>query len=116
MHARQQAGRQVQQGLAFERMARLQSVTAALSESLTPEQVAAVVVDQGIAALDGCAGSVALLDEAAGVLEVVAAVGYPAHLLSAWHSFPVTAPAPLAESVRTGTLVLLESEGERAAR
>ncbi|HEX9373379.1 MAG TPA: ATP-binding protein, partial [Roseiflexaceae bacterium] len=36
--------------------------------------------------------------------------------LSAWHSFPVTAPAPLAESVRTGTLVLLESEGERAAR
>ena len=46
---------------AADRVARLQAVTAALSGALTPAQVAAVVVEQGVAALGARAGSVALL-------------------------------------------------------
>ncbi|MCC5635426.1 PAS domain S-box protein [Nostoc sp. CHAB 5844] len=101
--------------LAVSRTVRLQRITAALSEAITPQQVAEVVVNQGISALGASAGSVALLAEHGSYLNVVQATGYPQSVLEAWESFPVTAAVPLAEAVRTGKPMFLESTAAFAA-
>ncbi|MEH1927416.1 PAS domain S-box protein [Nostoc sp.] len=87
----------------------LQRITAALSEALTPEQVADVVVNQGIAALSATAGSVVLLTEGGTTLKVVQAIGYPQSFIDAWANFPITAPNQIAETVRTKMPIFLEN-------
>jgi PAS domain S-box-containing protein len=91
------------------RTARLQKITAAFSEALTPYEVAEVVVNQGIAALEASAGSISLLTEQGMTLRVVNAIGYPPEVIQHWQSFSVTAPTPLAKTVRTGTAIFLEN-------
>ncbi|MBE9008201.1 PAS domain S-box protein [Fortiea sp. LEGE XX443] len=95
--------------MAANRTVRLQKITAALSEAITPQQVADVVVNQGIAALGASAGSVTLLAEQGTDLKVVQASGYPQSMLDNWKSFPLNANVPLAETVRTGQPIFLES-------
>jgi PAS domain S-box-containing protein len=109
-HAQQAAERSA------ERITRLQSVTAALSESLTPSQVSEVIVDQGIAALGANFALVALLNETGTELEVMQMVGGEAEHLDGWHRFSVNAPVPLAEAVRTGQPIWAEPSEVRAAR
>ncbi|MFN6537506.1 MAG: PAS domain S-box protein [Nostoc sp. EkiNYC01] len=87
----------------------LQSITAALSEALTPQQVADVVMNQGIAALGASAGSVVLLTQGSTTLKVVQATGYPQSLTDTWGSFPITAPNQIAETVRTKKPIFLEN-------
>ncbi|MBD2594798.1 PAS domain S-box protein [Nostoc spongiaeforme FACHB-130] len=101
--------------LAVSRTVRLQRITAALSEAITPQQVAEVVVNQGIVALGASAGSVSLLVEHGSYLKVVQATGYPESVLEAWETFPVTAAVPLAETVRTSKAIFLESPAALAA-
>jgi signal transduction histidine kinase/ActR/RegA family two-component response regulator len=103
----QQARQKAEQ--AATRTARLQAVTAAFSEALTPAQVASVVVNQGIAALGSGAGFVALLVEDDTSLEIVESVGLPQEVIDSWRCFPVTAQVPVAETVRTGQPIFLES-------
>jgi PAS domain S-box-containing protein len=91
------------------RTMRLQAVTAAFSEALTPAQVASVVVNQGIAALGSGAGFVALLLEDDTSLEIVESIGLPQEVIDSWRCFPVTAQLPVAETVRTGQPIFLES-------
>lgn len=91
------------------RTARLQKITAALSEALTPHQVADVVVNQGIAALGATAGSVTLLADQGLSIRVVNAIGYPPEVVQPWQSFPVTSATPLAKTVRTGEVLFLEN-------
>lgn len=105
--AEQQARQQAE--AAAERTAGLQKVTAALSQALTPAQVVALVIEQSIEILNATAGAVVLCDEEGKALELVHAVGYTAELLAAWQHFPLDAPAPLAEAVRTGEPIFLES-------
>ncbi|MBG1267059.1 PAS domain S-box protein [Nostoc sp. WHI] len=90
------------------RMVLLQKITASLSEALTPQQVADVVVNQGIAALSATAGSVVLLADGS-TLKVVQATGYPQSLIDAWASFPITAANQIAETVRTKKPIFLEN-------
>ena len=99
-----------------QRIARLQTITAALSEALTPAEVATVVIEQGLAALEASAGSIALLDGDGLNLELLQVIGYPPATIEAWRRFPLTSPAPIAEAVRTGESVFLESEEAMAAR
>lgn len=103
----QQARQKAEQ--AATRTARLQAVTAAFSEALTPAQVASVVVNQGLAALGSGAGFVALLVEDDTSLEIVESVGLPQELIDSWRCFPVTAQVPVAQTVRTGQPIFLES-------
>ncbi|MBD2100294.1 GAF domain-containing protein [Leptolyngbya sp. FACHB-261] len=110
----QQARQAAEQAAA--RTVRLQTVTAALSESLTPEQVAAVIVDQGMAALGATSALVALLNESGTELEIVRAVGYEDNLIQSWRSFSIDAPLPLAEAVRTGKPAWTESTTARVER
>ena len=85
----------------------LQKITAALSQALTPQQVAHVVVNKGIAALKATAGSVVLV--AGGELKVLQILGYPQSVIDTWVSFPITASVPLAETVRTKQPIFLEN-------
>ena len=77
--AAERAARQAAEQAAA-RIARLQAVTAALSEAVTPAEVAEAILTQGLAALGAATGIVAVLDEAGRELEIIGAHGYPADL------------------------------------
>ncbi len=102
----QQARQMAEQ--AASRISRLQSVTAALSEALTPAQVAEVVVNQGIGALDARAGSLLILTDNNTMLKMVGQIGYSPEVIDQWQQLAITAPVPLAECVRTGEPIFLE--------
>ncbi|HEX6631218.1 MAG TPA: ATP-binding protein, partial [Gemmatimonadaceae bacterium] len=88
---------------AAERTERLQSVTAALSGAVTPDAVARVVVEQGIASLEARAGAIYALDEGAHELELLRAVGYDDGALAGWRRVPLDDGAAVAAVVRSGT-------------
>ncbi|HEX8070700.1 MAG TPA: PAS domain S-box protein [Pyrinomonadaceae bacterium] len=92
-----------------DRLARLQNVSAALSQALTPQQVCVAVIGQGISSLDAHAGSVVVLSDDGAELELVDAVGFPPELLERWRRFPLTSVVPIADAVRTKLPVLIES-------
>ncbi|MEH2128937.1 protein kinase domain-containing protein [Nostoc sp.] len=102
--------------VALERIARLQSITAALSESLTPAQVSEVIVEQSMAGLGASSALVALVNESKTQLEIVRALGYNQDLVNTWRHFSIDSPSPLAEAVRTGQPVWAESRQNRIAR
>jgi signal transduction histidine kinase len=97
-------------------IARLQAVTAALSEAMTPEQVAEVVIQQGGATLGARAGLIALVSEDGAALEIARAFGYPGETLETWRRFPLDLPTPLADAVRTREPIVLASQREYARR
>lgn len=94
---------------AADRIARLQVVMVALAEALSPAQVAAVIVQQGVAALQAQAGLVALVTDDGTSLEIVHAVGYPAEVLGQWQRFSLATQTPLADAVRSRAPIVLES-------
>ncbi|MBD2532188.1 PAS domain S-box protein [Nostoc flagelliforme FACHB-838] len=101
---------------AASRTARLQGITAALSESLTPAQVAEVMVEQGMAALGASSALVALVTNSGTELEIVRAVGYEQEAVDSWRRFSINASVPLAEAVRTKQPIWQESTTARIAR
>ncbi|MEH1977934.1 MAG: AAA family ATPase [Nostoc sp.] len=109
----QQAQRTAERAL--ERIARLQSITAALSESLTPAQVSDVIVEQSMAALGASSALIALLNESKTELEIVRAVGYNQDLIDTWRNFAIDSPSPLTEAVRTGKPIWAQTTENRMA-
>nr|WP_309232607.1 PAS domain S-box protein [Cylindrospermum sp. FACHB-282] len=101
---------------AVNRTVQLQRITAALSEALTSQEVADVVVNQGIGALGATSGSIVLLAKEGTTINVVQAIGYPQSLVDAWKSFPITASVPLAETLRTGQAIFIENVESLAAK
>ncbi len=101
---------------AADRSAHLQTIATALSEALTPAQVADVVITQCITAIGAQAGSIALLSEDGDTLEVVGASGYPVHVLNSWRRFSLSQAIPLAEAVRSKTMILIELPAALAER
>lgn len=101
--------------LAANRTARLLRVMTALSESLTSAQVAQVIIEQGMSALGASCGLVAVLNQEASELEIIKAIGYE-HVGEFQRSFSIHAPYPLAEAVRTGQPVWVETIENRIAR
>ncbi len=110
----QQARQMAEQAAA--RTARLQAVTAALSEALIPAEVAEVVVNQGIAALDGKAGILVILTDNDQSLKMVGAIGYPQEILDPWQNIPINAPVPLAECVRIKEPIFQENLTDLSVR
>ena len=96
-----------------ERMARLQAITAGLSEAVTPAAVAEVIVEQGVAGLGAAHGSLMLLSEDGDALEVVRSTGLPPGVLGAYSRISVDADLPLSQAVRTGRALLLGTVAER---
>lgn len=99
-----------------DRTARLQTVTAALSESLTPLQVAEVIVEQSMAVLAATSAMVVLVSKDRKELEIVKSVGFNADLIESWQKFSINSATPLAEAIRTEAPVWLETSAERIAR
>ncbi|EPX61698.1 hypothetical protein D187_010317 [Cystobacter fuscus DSM 2262] len=100
---RQRAARQ-----SMERLLRLQKVTSELSQALTPEQVASVIVRQAGPAMGACEACIYLL-AAPGMLHLVQAMGMPEAALERWRWLPVTEPVPIAQAARTEKPVWVES-------
>jgi serine phosphatase RsbU (regulator of sigma subunit)/anti-sigma regulatory factor (Ser/Thr protein kinase) len=98
------------------RAARLQRVTAALANARTPEDVADVVVSEGVTALDAAGGGLLVPAEDGTHLEVPGTVGYGAELVGALREERLDAPLPAATALRTGAPVWLESREERDRR
>ncbi|OHV35337.1 protein serine phosphatase [Pseudofrankia sp. EUN1h] len=100
---------------AAERGARLQAATAALASTTRPEQVAEVVLTEGVAALGANGGSL-LVPLDGDLLAVPGAVGYPGELVAQLRAERRDAPLPAAEAIREGQAVWLESVAEDHAR
>jgi PAS domain S-box-containing protein len=100
LYAAEQAARAAAERAA-DRMAHLQAASAALSVALTRDQVAEVILDQGVAALGARAGAIALLTEDGAELELVHTAGLVPGVQERWQRFPITEPVPLAEAVRS---------------
>ncbi len=98
------------------RIARLQDVTARLSEAATSEEVAAAVAEEGLAALGADAAAVYRLVEDGSVFERLAVTGYAGRVTEEWRRFPADMPGPASEAVRTGEVVALESADELRRR
>ncbi|MCC6316032.1 MAG: GAF domain-containing protein, partial [Thermomicrobiales bacterium] len=91
------------------RTARLQAATAALSEALTPDDVAGVVVEQGIGALGAQAGAI-VLPTTDGAFRVARAIGYSPQTAADWSARAPRAPAPLTDAIRLRRPVLAPDE------
>jgi PAS domain S-box-containing protein len=100
----------------FERVSRLQRVTAALAQAGTPDEVLETLVQEGVEALGASAGSVAVLGGDGTTLDVARAAGYPDALLEAFRRIDLGADVPLAEAVRTGAPVVCGDLDELARR
>lgn len=99
---------------ATQRAARMYTVAAALVSASTPEQVADVVLNEGVAAL-GASGGGVLLPTDVGTLAVPGAVGYDEATLRRLRNESRDAELPAAEALRTGRPVWLESRTNRDA-
>jgi PAS domain S-box-containing protein len=97
------------------RISALQATTAALSTALTPEEVANVVIEEGLRALAARAGSVAFVDETGTRLDLIATAGYPEESVKPFRSIPLESNFPLADAARTGKTVLLQTAEDRDA-
>lgn len=97
------------------RLAGLQAVASALSGALTPSDVAAVILDRGIALLGARAASVSLL-VGEGELQRLEARGIPEEILREYDRLPVAAAVPASEAARSGQAVWLESREALAGR
>jgi PAS domain S-box-containing protein len=101
---------------AAERAARLQQVTAALAGTVTVDEVCAVAVRHGIAALGGVRATVHLLSPDGERLDRVAHHGQPAETVRPYVSVTPDRKLPLAEAVRTGAPVFLEDAPSMQSR
>lgn len=98
------------------RATRLQRTTAALARARTPQDVASVVVSEGVTAL-GASGGALLVPAGDGEhISVPGVVGYGEELVGALNSERLDAPLPAATALRTGEAVWIESREERDAR
>lgn len=101
---------------AAERVSRLQTVTAALAQALTPTQVAEVVIEHGLAALGAVAGCVAVVNPDGAAIDVVRDIGYVEAAVADIRHLPLSLPMPMTDAVRTGAPVYLPTREARQAR
>jgi PAS domain S-box-containing protein len=100
------------------RLARLQSVTEALANARTTEEVGRVAVHELLNAADALGSTLALLDGDGTTLSVAATSLPDAELPEHWRTFDVDSSLTAAEAVRTGAVVIrpfAEAEGPSAA-
>jgi serine phosphatase RsbU (regulator of sigma subunit)/anti-sigma regulatory factor (Ser/Thr protein kinase) len=91
------------------RSERLQSMTAALSNSLTPGDVSAVVVDEIGAAVGADATALATVVEERGLVKVLASRGYAKEQLESWLEQSLDEPTPWNRVVRRRVSAFFET-------
>ena len=101
---------------AARQITRLQRVTAALGAATTPDQVADVVVQDGLAALEADAGAIFLLADEGRTWEVLSFRGYPPELVAGYVRTSVDAPSPLRDALETQAMLVVETSEELRER
>jgi signal transduction histidine kinase len=101
---------------ALERMARLQSVTAALSRALPRGQVLEVIVREALSALGAVAGGVVEISDGAHEFRLLHSMGFSEETRRRYALIPANERYPLTESAATKMPVFLESPEEWLAR
>jgi PAS domain S-box-containing protein len=101
---------------AANRTARLQALSAALASALTPNDAVTAAVREGVAAVGADAGLLVLVDPAGTSLEVMEALGYDALQIERWRRFALDTNVPIADAVRSGEIIVVESAEERERR
>ncbi|HSL44819.1 MAG TPA: PAS domain S-box protein [Anaerolineales bacterium] len=109
----QLARRQAEQSA--DRTARLQKVTAALSDALTPPQVAKVLATQGAPGFGAVSSSMMLLTEDGQSLELMYSTTEES-LIRPYRRFSISLHVPAADAVRSGEIVWLESRQQYLER
>jgi PAS domain S-box-containing protein len=108
--ARERAERALERLRAQEsRTARLQEVTAALSQALTTSQVAQVVVEKAVRALGAAGGSLGLLSEDGQWFDMLETTGPAEEEVRDWRHLLADSLVMYREAVRTGAPVFYES-------
>ena len=97
----------------FDRARRLQRVTEALAEAITPQQVLDAILTEGVRAAEARAGAIGVLSENGQTIELLALRGYRAPLLERWKRFPLEEDVPMSRVVRTGEPLFIASREER---
>ncbi|HYM70707.1 MAG TPA: anti-sigma factor antagonist [bacterium] len=100
---------------AADRIGRMQAVTAALSEAVTPEQVADVIVTHALQTLGGNAAGLSLIGSDGSTLELARAVGYPSDITQR-RRFSLDEHPVLAAAIRARRVVWHEPDGDPAVR
>ena len=95
---------------------RLQELSAALSRAATERDVADSVVAHAGSVLGSSGVVIARLTPDGAHLEIMSVGDMPDDLRADWARFDATAPVPLADVVRTGQPIFLESRAEWLAR
>lgn len=95
-HARQSAE------LAAERVSRLQALTAALSQAVTPDEVMDTALREGTAALDIAAAAISLITPDGQWLEITRHLGYAEAVVAQHRRVPLGAVLPASDVARTG--------------
>ena len=91
-----------------ERLEQLQAVTALLGSAMTLDEVARIVVHEGVAAVDAAAGALVLARDD-GSLETVSAVGYSEEVLELYRRFAPQDEVVAARVFREGRPLWIES-------
>ena len=102
---------------ARDQAARLQGLTAALAATTTPDQVAGVVVAQGLASAGAATGTLVLrTDDDPPQANIVRQTGLSDGVLREYARFGLDAPGPAAACLRLGRPFFVESRGELEAQ
>jgi len=102
--------------VAANRILRMQRATAALSEAVTPADVAGAVMREAMDALGADQGVVTVASEDPSWLEILVSRNLPPVSLERLARFPSSAPLPTAEAYRTRVPLFLEVPEELAVR
>lgn len=104
------------QGDAALRLASLQAVAVDLAQALGPGDVAAVIVRRAAPAFGGLSGSLCVITDDGETFELVEEIGYTKDIDERWNRFPVAAPLPAGDAVRSRAPVVMRSIADRDAR
>jgi signal transduction histidine kinase len=94
----------------------LQDLTAALARTMSAAEVSQVVLTRAFTALGAVVGMLAVPTEDGEELELVGAMNIPDELRDQWGRYPVSAAAPIAESVRLAAPISLDTRAAMTAR
>lgn len=114
LHAASERARRQAEKVA-ERLGLLQETTARLSEAVTVEAVAEIILRQGLATLGASRGTFLVADDGGG-LRLLAAAGYPPERVASWSPSLNVGPTPVGEAFRTGRVVVVPDRETFVAR
>lgn len=101
---------------ALERTQQLQTLTAALSQASTPDDVGSVIVAHAQTVVGAANVIITRVSPSGENLEILNIGPIDGEVVQPWQTFPVNAPVPLADAARSGTPLFIESREEWIAR